>query len=245
MKGLSIVLVEPENPDNIGAVARAMKNTALEDLRLVRPPRMWKSRAKKMAVGAFDLFEKASVFDSLSEAVADCHRVIGTTRRHGSHRGIFRAFSETIKVIQKRQGRLRQALLFGKESKGLSTQDISLCDWMTTIPASPVYPSINLAQAIMIFAFSLYRPETGRDPTHDALRNYANKKEILEALEALRPALIRLGYPDEGAEVVQRILDAFHRMAKRGGLLESEARMLKGLGRRICVKITPLWTKPL
>jgi len=151
---ISILLVEPENPDNIGAVARAMKNMGLRDLRLVCPPRLWKSKGKKMAVSAYDVLQKAHVFKSVEEAVSDSHLVIGTTRRGGPRRGSFLKFEETLEKIKKTKASHRVTLMFGKESKGLDNPSLNRCDWVTTIPVHPDMPSINLAQAVMIFAFS-------------------------------------------------------------------------------------------
>src|SRR4029079_19658477 len=130
---VSIVLVEPENPDNIGAVARAMMNMDLADLRLVKPPAKWKEKAKKMAVHAFPLLAHAKVFDSLKEALADVHFVIGTTRRQGGRRRAFLVIDDGMGRCRHVAKKRNASVVFGKESKGLSNSDLDLCDWFTTI----------------------------------------------------------------------------------------------------------------
>ena len=235
-----MVLVEPENPDNIGAVARAMKNMGLQDLRLVRPPRGWKRKSKKMAMKARDTLESARVFRSVKEAVSDARLVIGTTRRTGPKRGSFIPFYAAVQKISA-MPQSDAAVLFGKESKGLSNRDLAMCDWLTTIPSHPGYPSINLAQAVMIVAFSIFtffrtQPESSPARIGKSERKgllYVSKEEMSSVLERFREALSALNYEREGRDVHERIVATLHRLLKRGGLLTSEARMLKGLSRRI------------
>ena len=236
---VSIILVEPENPDNIGAVARAMKNMALSDLRLVKPPRHWRRLGKKMAMSGCDVLQKAREFKILKQAVSDFRLVIGTTRRKGPKRGRFLDFDETVgKIISAGS---RTALVFGKESKGLDNASLRLCDWPAVIPANPDYPSLNLAQAVMVFAFSIFKALSAKDgnPSSPAARfeeSFASKKEMDQVLAALRLSLKALGY-DSGRGLLDRVSHSFHRLLKRSGLLESEARMFKGLTRRIVQKL--------
>lgn len=243
-----MVLVEPENPDNIGAAARAMKNMGFQDLRLVNPPLGWKIKGRKMAMKARDTLESSRVFKSVKEAVRDARLVIGTTRRAGPKRGLFIPFQTALQKITasprssaaiRRLRRLLRgddcsaAILFGKESKGLSNHDLAMCDWVTTLPSHPGYPSINLAQAVMIVAFSIF---THRRLPQEISRGllYVSKEEMNSVLDRFREALSALNYESEGRDVHERIVATLHRLFKRGGLLTSEARMLKGLSRRIC-----------
>ncbi len=242
---VSIILVEPENPDNIGAVARAMKNMALSDLRLVKPPKNWRRLGKKMAMSGVGVLQKAREFKTLKQAISDARLVIGTTRRRGPKRGQFIAFDEAIQELTEIDS--RTALVFGKESKGLDNPSLRLCDRTVTIPANPDYPSLNLAQAVMVFSFSILKTslvDSSSSP-HDFRRGspakalgddiLVSKKEMEEVLVALQSALKALGY-DSGRGLIERVKNSFHRLLKRNGLLESEARMFKGLTRRIIQK---------
>ncbi len=231
---ISIILVEPENSDNIGAAARAMKNMGLEDLRLVKPPRDWRAKAKKMAMSAYDVVHEAKAYASLKDAILDRQVVIGTTRRAGPKRGAFIHFDPALnKALEK-----SSALVFGKESKGLSNRDLALCDWVTTIPAHPAYPSLNLAQAVMVTAFTLFRNPrrkvSGLRP--DPLTRFVTKNEITEVLGCIQQALRVLDYERKGGNVLERILATFKRLMGRNGLTASEAQMLRGLSRRIIEK---------
>ncbi len=254
-QSVSIILVEPENPDNIGAVARAMKNMALADLRLVKPPKHWRRLGKKMAMSGLEVLKKAGEFKTLKQAVSDVRLVIGTTRRKGPKRGQFIDFDGAIQKLTAARPGFRTALVFGKESKGLDNLSLRLCDRTVMIPANPDYPSLNLAQAVMVFAFSIFSARGGSPPKADQplagagifggktdyppplqRESFVSKKETEEVLVALKSALKALGY-DSGRGLLERVKNSFHRLLKRNGLLESEARMFKGLTRRIVQKL--------
>lgn len=234
MSLISIILVEPENPDNIGAVARAMKNMAFKDLRLVKPPKHWRRLGKKMAMSGFEVLEKAREFKTLKEAVSDVRLVIGTTRRKGPKRGQFIAFDEAVQKLAAARPGFRAALVFGKESKGLDNPSLRFCDRTVAIPANPDYPSLNLSQAVMVFVFSIFSAQGGKTdylPPPQS-ESFVSKKEMEEVLAALKNAFKALGY-DSGRGLLERVAQSFHRLFKRSGLLESEGRMFKGLSRRI------------
>ncbi len=234
---ISIILVEPENPDNIGAVARAMKNMGFQDLRLISPPLNWKIKGRKMALSARDVLQSAKIYSNLKKAISDVHLVVGTTRRQGVKRGRFVDLEEGLEKIRQIAFKKSVALVFGKESKGLDNTALNSCDWLITIPSSEDYPSLNLAQAVMIFLFSLSELRGKRkNDTGEAL-GIASKKEIADLLSRWKKALIALDYEREGGDVIERIVATFHRLIKRNGLLVSEAQMFKGLSRRIQEKL--------
>jgi len=232
---LAIILVSPENPDNIGAAARAIKNMGFEGLRLVEPPKSWRTKAKKMAVSAEDILQKGEVYGSLQDAIQDLGLVIGTTRRSGGQRGPFLPFEQTIAKIRGGSYRQKIGIVFGRESKGLANEDSALCDHLVTIPTGPSYPSLNLAQAVMVMLFAL---SWGRGlkkvvPQERAL----NKKEIEVTIAHFEEALRVLGYKEGGADLLPRILRTLRGLIKRSGLLAPEAQMIKGLSRKIREKI--------
>lgn len=238
---IAIVLVFPENPDNIGAAARAIKNMGFEDLRLVGPPKAWRTKAKKMAVSAADILKKGKVYASLKSAIEDLGLVIGTTRRFGGHRGTFVPFEEAISKVRRASHRQKIGIVFGRESKGLSNEDSALCDHLITIPAEISYPSLNLAQAAMVILFALSWDvsrsglgDRGRIEKEAARRGRVlNKKEIEVTMKHFKKALKVLGYERGGTDLLPRILRTFRGLLKRSGLLEPEAQMIKGLSRKI------------
>ena len=232
---VAIVLVEPENPDNIGATVRVMKNMGLSDLRLVLPPEDWKFRAKKMAVQAKEILEKAGVFQNLQDAIEDSYLIVGTTTRFGPKRGTFISFDKAVKKIKvKADQKKTVAILFGKESKGLDNASLALCDWVTSIPTNPDYPSLNLAQAVMVTAFSIF--SKNKKSNYATELEFIPQRDVQDLLKRFEAALKILRYEEEGGDIVRRILRTFHGLIKRNGMLESEAQMFRGLTRRIVEK---------
>ncbi len=242
---IAIILVSPENPDNIGAVARAVKNMGFADLRLVEPPRGWRAKAKKMAVSAEDILRKGREYASLQDAIKNLGLVIGTTRRVGGQRGTFSPFDKAVSKIRGSAHLQKIGIVFGRESKGLANEDSDSCDYLITIPTGSSYPSLNLAQAVMVVLFALsWKASSKRRGDGDRGAEEAvpqartlNKKEIEVTIAHFEEALKVLGYKEGGADLLPRILRTLRGLIKRGGLLESEAQMIKGLSRRIKEKI--------
>ena len=233
-ENIAIILVSPENPDNIGAVARAVKNMGFSDLRLVAPPK-WRTRSRKMAVSADDILEKAREFVSLQEAIRDREFVVGTTRRGGGHRGAFLPFDRAISKTRASSTHQKIGIVFGCESKGLANEDSALCDHLVTIPTGQSYPSLNLAQAVMVMLFALsWDRRTTQAVSHERA---LNKQEIETTMIHFEIALKALGYKSGGADLLPRILQTLRGLIKRAGLLEPEAQMIKGLSRKIREKV--------
>ena len=236
------VLAEPENPDNIGAAARAMKNMGFMDLRLIKPPRNWRSASKKMAMHATDVLHAAKVTDTLAEALEDVQLAIATSRRTGPKRGRFLDFNSAVKKAKQAVAAQRIAFVFGKESMGLDNAALDLCDLIAVIPTNPECPSINLAQAVMITAFSM--AEVAFVPRYNDRKTnvmkvlktpvFVGKKELMDVLHILEETLVTLGYTHgQGSRSVARIKAAWHGLFKRSGLLGRETQMLKGFARRV------------
>ncbi len=241
-KNLCFILVEPENADNVGAAARAMKNMGFTDLRLVNPTRQWRRRSRKMAPHAGDVLQEARVFQTLEEALKDVNLAMGTSRRAGPKRGRFVDFDDAVAESRKMLKVQRVAFVFGKESKGLDNASLSLCDRVAMIPTNPECPSINLAQAVMITAFSfscMASRISYAQRGNNRLRTMSapvmvEKQEMHAVLAALEQTLLDLGYVHgQGSRTVERIKASWHRLFKRAGLLPSEAQMIKGFTRRI------------
>lgn len=234
-ENIAVILVSPENPDNVGAVARVVKNMGFTDLRLVAPPKTWRTKAKKMAMSADDILKKGKEYKSLQDSIQDLGLVVGTTRRLGGHRGTFLSFDEAVSKIRGSSTRQKIGIVFGRESKGLANEDSALCDHLVTIPTGSSYPSLNLAQAVMAMIFALsWRRGLKEKASHDRA---LNKKEIEVAITHFEEALKALGYQKGGADLLPRILRTLRGLIKRSGLLEPEAQMLKGLSRKIREKI--------
>jgi len=154
---MRIVLVETSHPGNIGAAARAMKTMAIDDLVLVRPQNFPHVEATARASGANDVLQRARVVASVEEAVADAGFVAATTSRDREHN--FRVLdvrdAATRAVSELARGPV--AILFGAERTGLTNQELALAHVLVRIPANPAYPSLNLAMAVQLVTYELYR----------------------------------------------------------------------------------------
>ena len=160
-KDIRIVLVEPSHPGNIGGAARAMKTMGLADLAIVNPGRFPDPQAIWRAAGAVDVVRGAGVFDRIDEAIADCGWVVGTSAR--SRRvpwpvATVDQFAEHL--AEEDLGGKPVAVLFGREDRGLSNEELERCNLHVVIPANPEYPSLNLAMAVQVVCYEILRALT-------------------------------------------------------------------------------------
>ncbi|MBI3811930.1 MAG: RNA methyltransferase [Nitrospirae bacterium] len=231
LKNISMVLVRPTRPGNIGAAARAIKNMGLSKLVLVQPVDPLGSDAYTMAYGAHDLLEAAKVFKTLPQALARSRYVVGTTAR--THKGYGKPSSlmTATKDILARAQKQPVAILFGPESSGLSNDEIALCQSLVTIPTGKTHTSLNLAQAVMVVAYeltraaasklqSLSRPRWKIADTSQRERFYGELKEVL--------ALIGFMKGSQG----KHILADLRRIFSRADLDAREVRILRGIIRQ-------------
>ena len=147
------VLVNPREPGNIGAAARAIKNMGFKNLQLVNPPENFiEGHDFWLACHATDLLKEAEVYQSLKDALSDKALVAGTSRRTGKKRGLILPLEEAAKEIRKAASNNRVAILFGREDRGLTNEEVEECGFLINIPTSEDAPSLNLAQAVLLVA---------------------------------------------------------------------------------------------
>ena len=164
------MLVSTRNPLNIGAAARAVANFGLTDLRLVDPYDA-AFREAVSAVGGAHVLQTARVFPTVSEAVADCSLVAGTTAaQHRVPQQPVERLDAGMTRIHAHPGRV--ALLFGSEKFGLSNEDLSFCHTLLHIPTAPGTPSMNLGQAVAVCLYEFAREEFPRQTTAPALAGF-------------------------------------------------------------------------
>ena len=158
-----IVLVEPTHPGNVGAAARAMKAMGLDRLVLVAPRRFPCAEATARAAGADDVLHEAQVVESLDDALADCGYVLGTTARPrriewpvlDARDGAFRAIAQAA--------RTPVAVVFGRESAGLTNAELDRCHALVRIPVAAHFSSLNVAAAVQILAYEMRVAAHGED----------------------------------------------------------------------------------
>src|SRR5204863_6128615 len=161
-----IVLVRPQLGENIGKAARAMLNFGLTEMRLVEPRDGWPNPdAGPAASGADEVLASARVYPSVAEAVADCAHVYATTVRK---RGVTKPVLTPSEAASEIAGNLgRSAILFGPERSGLETEDVALARTIITVPVNPAFPSLNLAQAVILCACEWWKlAPTPTDGSH-------------------------------------------------------------------------------
>jgi len=188
-----IVLVRPQLGQNIGKAARAMLNFRLTEMRLVAPRDGWPNPdAGPAASGADVVLERAELFDSAQQAVADCSQVFASTvRRRDLIMPVIRPEEMADKIAGSEQ---RSAILFGAERSGLETDEVALADAIVTVPINPEFGSLNLAQAVILLAYEWSRRSSLAVPTEKALEPAAAHGELEGLIVQLNAELDRKGY---------------------------------------------------
>ena len=179
-----IILVEPQLGENIGAVARVMKNFALSDLRIIKPRDGWPNKkANIMAVGAVDIIEAAKIYDDLPAALEDVEKLYAMSARV---RALNKKFINLHNFYKECENPAKTAIMFGRENNGLSNEEISYAQKVITINTSN-FSSLNLAQAVGIFCHGYYEKLYQTDKivkNNDANATYAELNNFLQHLEA-------------------------------------------------------------
>lgn len=150
-----IVLLETTHPGNIGAAARAMKTMGLSQLHLVAPGRFPHPEAEARASGAADLLRSARVWESLDEALSGCTLVTGASARPRSLAGSQLDARSCARRLAAEAEHSPVAVVFGRESSGLTNAELDRCQLVLHIPAAPGYSSLNLAAAVQVVAYEL------------------------------------------------------------------------------------------
>ncbi len=222
-----IILVRPQLGENIGKAARAMLNFGLTDMRLVAPRDGWPNpSAGPAASGADIVLERARVFDTLAEAVADCAHVYATTVRK---RGVTKPV-ETPEVAARaiHAGPGRSAILFGPERSGLETDDVAVARTIITVPINPEFGSLNLAQAVILVAYEWSKGEALAQPPETELPLPAAQEELDGMIAQLDAMLVEANFffPPHRTPVTRRTLRT---LLTKPGWSTQEVRTVRGV----------------
>lgn len=245
------VLVEPKEPGNIGASARAIKNMGFRNLCLVNPPSEMTGEGRWFARNAHDILDSAVVCGTIEAAVSDKTVIVGTTRRTGKRRGvIFPAEEGARKVFDIASSGNKVAILFGREARGLFNEEVEECGFMMNIPSSKMQPSLNLSQAVLLIAYELSKAEFSKDFTagsrpdplypspYPSAQALADNRELKTLYERIPHVLELLEYIPKGdRNLKKKILANLKHFIGRAGLTEWELKMLHGLCWQIEKKI--------
>ncbi|HWI39907.1 MAG TPA: RNA methyltransferase [Verrucomicrobiae bacterium] len=222
---VAVVLVEPQNPGNIGMVCRAMRNMGLSDLRIVKGCRVDHPEAVKFAVSARDMLGSARRFETLEEALADTEISVATTRRHGKYRQEILTPEEVARHLDTRLSACRAAVVFGREDSGLTTEEVSLCTIHSTIPTGDEFGSLNLAQAVLIYCYALFRGLTGEEPAEPRVPAPVSETEPLYG--QMEETLLRIGFLNP--ENPGHLMRSLRRIFSRAELDSREVAIFRGM----------------
>lgn len=223
----AFVLVRPQLGENIGKAARAMLNFGLTDLRLVDPRDGWPNPAAGPAASGADVvLERAQVFGSVADAVADCSHVYATTVRK---RGITKpVVTPEIAARAIHHDAHRAAILFGPERSGLETDDVALARTIVTVPINPDFGSLNLAQAVILVAYEWSKHVALAQPPETALPEMAPQEELEGLIGQLDAMLAPTGYyfPPDRVPTTRRTLRT---LLTKPGWSSQEIRTFRGV----------------
>jgi tRNA/rRNA methyltransferase len=224
LDNVAIILVEPQNPGNIGMVCRALANFGAGDLRLVNPCQHLHPEARKFAVGASPLLGSARVFADLPTAISDLHVTVATTRRSGRLRGELLDISEVPALRSNLPPQARLGLVFGREDAGLTSEEMALCSHAATVDTSAEVGSLNLAQAVLLFVHELARQPRGADAISRQLSEQGELEALFGQMEAVltRIAFLNPKCPESAMTPLRRI----HHRAE---LSRQEVQLLRGM----------------
>lgn len=227
-----IVLVRPQLGENIGMAARAMLNCGLSSLRLVKPRDGWPNpKAERAASGADVVLDKAKVFDSVAEAVADLQRVVATTARN-------RELAQRIVTPRQAASEMRGwigggekvGILFGPERTGLENDDMVLADTALSIPLNPQFSSLNVAQAVLLVSYEWAAAADATPKSRMSAHSTrpATKDELQNLFDHLERALDQSGFLRHKA-MRPAMVNNLRALLQRANMTEQEVRTFHGV----------------
>lgn len=222
LKNIRIVLVNTSHPGNIGASARAMKNMGLSRLYLVAPKDYPSGVAIGRASSALDILDNAVLCEDLKEAIADCSLVIGTSARSRRIPWPVVNPDKCAKLILEEGQKQNVALVFGREDRGLSNEELQLCHYHVQIAANPEYSSLNLAAAVMVLSHEIYKLSLQMENENQEIEEIeeqwdnelATVAEVETYLEHLEQLMIQIDFhdPENPRHLMPRLRRLYNRI---------------------------------
>ncbi len=231
LDNIRIVLVNTTHPGNIGAAARAMKNMGLRELYLVAPKHFPSDDATWRAANAADVLERAVVVDSFDAAIAGCGLVIGSSARERTIPWPLLGAREACAQACREAARHKVALVFGREDRGLTNDELQKCQLHINIPSNPEYSSLNVAMAVQVIAYELRMAASENAASSDAMSDwdmpFAGADDIERFFAHLEEALSEMGFLK--ADAPKQTAARLRRLFQRTRLDTMEVSMLRGI----------------
>ena len=222
------ILVRPQMGENIGSVARAIKNFNIKYLRIVNPRCNWPNqKALDTSVGAKDIIKSAKIYNSIEKAIGDLDIIFASTSRiRKANKKIISILDFKKKVEKKR----KIGILFGPEASGLSNDEISYANYLVKIPTNNKFSSLNLSHSAIIFCFELFQYFSNKKAIYKSgyKSSVAKKSEVNKFLSFIINKLDKKGFLQPGHKrksMIRNINNIFHRL----NLSEQEIRILLGI----------------
>jgi len=236
-EGFTVILCRPQLAENIGAVARAMGNCGLNDLRLVAPRDGWPNpQAWPLAAGADWILDQAVYYQDCDQAVADLHQVYATTARQ---RHVIKNWLTPKAAAQQLHTEILQGnrcgILFGPERAGLNNEEIALANDIISVPLNPDFSSLNLAQSVLIVAYEWFQETTENIQPQKLVLNEtvpANQEQIRQFINFLETRLLDRGFLSDADRrpITLRNIQGF---LKRADVTEQDIKTLYGIMRAL------------
>jgi TrmH family RNA methyltransferase len=238
---IRVVLIQPTHPGNIGATARAMANMGLTRLVLVQPRSFPDSAATARAAGADHILDNAIIVSDLDQAISDCALVIGSTARPRTIKWPQLQPEEAMEKVAEIARHAPVAILFGRESRGLTNSELDRCHYLVRIPVDPEHSSLNLASAVMVLMYELRKAVASDAHSEKAVvsEGLATAEEMQHFYRHLQQVLILLEFGDGRSTKLHRKLT---RLFNRAGPYAQEIRMMRGIFSAIEEKLTAMTT---
>ena len=222
------ILVRPQMGENIGSVARAIKNFNIKYLRIVNPRCNWPSqKALATSVGAKDILKSAKIYNSIEKAIGDLDIIFASTSRI---RKVNKKIISILDFKKKVEKKRKIGILFGPEASGLSNDEISYANYLVKIPTNKKFSSLNLSHSVIIFCFELFQYFSNKKAIYKSSykSSVAKKSEVNKFLSFIINKLDKKGFlqPDHKRKsMIRNINNIFHRL----NLSEQEIRILLGI----------------
>ena len=222
------ILVRPQMGENIGSVARAIKNFNIKHLRIVNPRCNWPNqKALATSVGAKDILKSAKIYDSIEKAIGDLDIIFASTSRI---RKVNKKIISILDFKKKVEKKRKIGILFGPEASGLSNDEISYANYLVKIPTNKKFSSLNLSHSAIIFCFELFQYFSNKKAIYKSSykSSVAKKSEVNKFLSFIINKLDKKGFlqPDHKRKsMIRNINNIFHRL----NLSEQEIRILLGI----------------
>ncbi len=233
-----VVLVEIEGPVNLGFIARTCMNFEVDELFLVSP-KADLNEARRFAARAGEVIDKAVIVDTIKEAINGVDLVAATTAKGYGRSDVLRQAISIRKFIDilRSRGNVRLALLFGRESTGLTRRELGMADFLVTIPASPRYPVLNISHAVAIFLWELW---ILRGLHAENVPPPPDRRVIEEILSLIREtSKTVMG----GGDKAERVFEVWRKVIWRAGMTQYESRLIKYWLQKVNQRLKPYITR--